>query len=130
MATSKAAARYDVEMIRDFLDHLTWELRVEQFEHGAAPGTIHPELGEQLEIYMSRYGCALLPSMHVDGAGLSEEQLEEAMREYREGAKVTTDRDLAALESLRPLFNKALACASQGGLSIETLRPAERSGEE
>ena len=42
------AERYDVEMIRDFLEHLTWELRVQHFENTAEVGTPNDELVDQL----------------------------------------------------------------------------------
>jgi hypothetical protein len=35
---------YDVGMIRDFLDHLLWELRINHFELTSRPGTINEEL--------------------------------------------------------------------------------------
>ena len=39
---------YDVEMIRDFLDHLMWELRIVHFENTNPSGTDHNELMSQL----------------------------------------------------------------------------------
>ena len=42
--------RYDPAMIRDFLDHLLWELRAAHFEH-AHPGKFNPELADPLARY-------------------------------------------------------------------------------
>ena len=47
----KASGRYDVKMIRDFLDHLIWEVRIGHFENTTAPGTINPELMDQIAKY-------------------------------------------------------------------------------
>ena len=47
------ARAYDTEMIRDFLDHLTWEVRISIFELRNG-GTIHPELSEQLQRFITK----------------------------------------------------------------------------
>ena len=77
--------RYDVQMIRDFLDNLIWELRVNHYEVASAapaeyfgdPRGDNPELTEQLAKYMKKYNNAGLLSLNqldVGGAEITEEQ--------------------------------------------------------
>jgi hypothetical protein len=101
---------YDVAMIRDFLDHLAWELRIGHFENTTAPGTINPELAEQLAKYIRKYHCGLLI-----GDVTSESRDSEGFAKLRATRAQEREQQLNALESLTSLFDEALLCASKTG---------------
>ena len=46
--------RYDLPMIRDFLDHLLWEVRISHHEMQTQVGSVNPELAEQLAKYIKK----------------------------------------------------------------------------
>ncbi len=101
---------YNVTMIRDFLDHLAWELRIGHFENTTAPGTINPELADQLAKYMRKYHCGLLI-----GDVTSESRDSEGFAKLRATRAQEREQQLKALESLTSLFDEALLCASRTG---------------
>jgi len=74
---------YDPEMVRDFIEHLKWELRIKHFENTRRIGTQHPELAEQLEkCIRKRNTKGLLYANQIDRAGLAEERAQQVMRSY------------------------------------------------
>jgi hypothetical protein len=95
------ARRYDVEMIRDFLDHLLWEVRINHYEQ--ITSEVNPELQEQLTKYIrKRRTVGLLFATQItdlDPARLAE---------YRTLKAGLRQSQLLALEALRPLFKEAL----------------------
>lgn len=100
--------RYDVVMIRDFLDHLLLEVRSSLLEtYEPWPPKPGDQLQEQLERYMKEYGTCLLPVTVVE-QGLEQDPAVEAarIRDRRE-----LDELIGYLERLRPLFQLALRCA-------------------
>jgi hypothetical protein len=120
-------------MIRDFLDHLLWEVRIVNFESTAAPGTINPELGEQLKKYMAKYHCGLLAAMDVGWDGIPEAERQQAARDFRAARQEASASQIAHLEALQGLFREALQCASRGGVTIRRLHcrnwlPPEEGG--
>jgi hypothetical protein len=112
---------YDVPMIRDFLDHLLWEVRIVHFESTAAPGTINPELGEQLKKYMSKYHCALMRATDLVGEGLPEATFQRAARYWRTARQEVTASQIAHLEGLQGLFREAMDCASRRGVTVQRI---------
>ena len=104
---------YDPEMIRDFIDHLRWELRIKRFENTHKMGTQHPELTEQLEKYIRKRNTkGLLYTTRIDKTGLAEETAQEVINVIREGAARQAQKALDALCVLEPIFQEAMNCAS------------------
>jgi hypothetical protein len=114
-ADERRPGGYDVDMIRDFLDQLRWEVRIEQFESTGPTGVIDPELVEQSEKYMQKYGAALQVATYIDGEGATEAQRQRAEQYWREAQAKVTAEQLGHLEALRELFEEALECAALGG---------------
>ena len=106
--------RYDVEMIRDFLDHFRWEYVVNHFENIHELGTINPELVDQLAKYATKYKTrGLMASLELDSEGLSEETVSQATAVLRDIRAGHADLVLAALDALQPFLEEAFACATQ-----------------
>jgi hypothetical protein len=101
------ARSYDVEMIRDFIEHLLWEVRIGHFEATSADGAINPELLEQIQRYQKkRQTIALLAANEIPASGRDEVgALKRRMAEVRQ-------RQVDHLEALHTLFEEALFCAS------------------
>ena len=104
--------RYDVEMIRDFLDHLLWEVRINHFENTADVGAINPELVEQLGKYIRKYNGVLLPATVINREGATEDQAKATELTYRQIMRDKRQEQMEHLESLQELFADALKCAS------------------
>jgi hypothetical protein len=119
-------------MIREFLEHLRWEYSINHFENTSQPGTMNPELGEQLKKYMHKWNTAgLMRAVTARQGSVTEEMAEEfrAMRVQRAEAV------LQALDALRPALEEAFLCASNpdgfGVISMqEWLLKAKDAGEE
>lgn len=115
-AKAKAALkRYDLTMIRDFLDHLLWEVRISHFEtvmrkRGKAD-TTSSELVETLSKYNQKYGSVLQPILSVKRDGLSDEELNRAMANANAALAPIREDEIRALESLQSLFASALKAA-------------------
>jgi hypothetical protein len=136
-ASQKKAGRYDVDMIRHFLDHLLWEVRVLHFESTAAVGTINPELVEQLAKYSRKYhskGLLIASELYDPDGDLAEAQIDRAADYWgKERAEVATEW-IAALESLGVLFEEAFLCAAREDALIRKVRakdilPPEEGGD-
>jgi hypothetical protein len=105
--------RYDVEMIRDFLDHLTWEVRILHYESLNEDDSI-PELEEQLAKYSRKYNADLLAVTELDYQGLPAAMVQRA-RHYWKAAQVkATAEQLQHLEALAGLFKEAFECIGFG----------------
>ena len=107
---------YDLEMIKDFMEHLGWELRIKHFENTHERGAQHPELTEQLKKCMlKRNTVGLLYANRVDKAGLAEDKAQEAIGTIREASAMEAQEALDALDILEPILEEALDCASRPG---------------
>jgi hypothetical protein len=103
--------RYDVEMIRDFLDHLLWELRIAVHESQSTDRTkTNPELVDQLQKYQKkRQTMGLLFATAVEEKPTLPEkaaQLRKLLGEFRKS-------QLLRLEALLSLFSEAFENAEQ-----------------
>lgn len=124
--------RYDVRMIRDFLDHLTWELRICLFELGqqttkpSKDKPLNPELLEQLRKYRER-GCTLLPATDIDTSGTTESEARAVVVAISEIEAKRRQEQLDHLEALAGLFQEALHCAAgpAGQIPIRQLRAVD-----
>ena len=104
---------YDIEMIRDFIEHLKWELRIKHFENTRKIGTQHPKLMEQLEKYMLRRNTTgLLYANRIEKAGLAEDRAQEVIKAIRQAGARQAQEALDALGVLEPILEEALDCAS------------------
>src|SRR5262245_17771199 len=102
--------RYDVEMIRDFLDHLTWEVRILHYESINEDDSINPKLEDQLAKYSRRYKAVLLAVTELDYEGLPAAMVQRA-RNYWKAAQVrATAEQLQHLQALAGLFKEAFDC--------------------
>jgi hypothetical protein len=108
-ALAKKGCRYNRGMIRDFFDHLLWDLRAKLFEL-EQPGNlsrVNPELVEVLGRFIRRYGCFGLTPTLVNPADTDRQTADATAREVRDHYA----RALAALEAARPFLEEALAVA-------------------
>jgi hypothetical protein len=115
---------YQVQMVKDFLDNLLWELRTVHYEvtaplgpGGLEPGKgpIHRELQEQLAKYMRKYhhvGLMAVNSFPRSEEGVSEELRQEAIAYFRAARATLLQEWIDHLEALRPLFREAFLCAA------------------
>jgi hypothetical protein len=129
---------YDLEMIKDFMEHLGWELRIKHFESTHEKGAQHPELTEQLKKYMQkRNTIGLLYANRIDKAGLAEDKAQEVIETIREASAMEAQEALDALDAIEPILEEALDCASHPGdfmartiNLVDFLRHAEEQGDE
>jgi hypothetical protein len=108
MPRRQKAHHYDVKMIKDFLEHLLWELRTDHFE-SSSTDTVNPELFETLKKYVTKRQTYQLLMSHVTEL----EPGHEAIRNWNDARRKLRDRQIHALEALLPLFTEALALASR-----------------
>ena len=98
---------YDVAMIRDFLDHLLWELRISH--HESQTSKINPELAEQLEKYQKkRQTVGLLFATGIDGNPDPDKY-----RQFQTLRGEVRKSQLLCLEALQSLFREALESAAK-----------------
>jgi hypothetical protein len=111
--TAPNQRRYDVRMIRDFLEHLMWEVRIREYEKKTGdPMNINPEFVEQLRIYMRRYHClCLMPVNILDNDLNTPEEFAEAMQNFRKYLQSSMEGFVAAMEEFWPLFEQAFESA-------------------
>jgi hypothetical protein len=117
--------RYDVRMLKDFLNHLMWELRYKHYDRvsdaSGSDAPDHPELDEQLMNYMRKYGSALSTSGLIvlrDNPDLTDDDVGQAIRRASALHAQEAQKCIRALETLEPLFEEALWCATQRGLMV------------
>ena len=103
--------RYDVEMIRDFLDQLRLEVRLRMLENTEGPGERHPDLLAELRKFAEKYDAGLLLAWDLRPEGCTGEEYE-AVRSYLRKARGEGRRlQLEHLDALEELFREALRCA-------------------
>ncbi|MHC4539734.1 MAG: hypothetical protein ACYS74_08140 [Planctomycetota bacterium] len=111
--SKRAKRHYDVEMIRDFLDHLLWELRINHLENTNPGCEVNPELCNQLAKYIKKYNTAgLMAAMSIDTDGVPEDVAEQALRTFHIARAQSSQEAIDALESLEQTFEVAFKCAS------------------
>gem|GEM_PF-2766142 len=108
----RAKRYYDVEMIRDFLEHLRWEWAIRHFEvtHGNAE---NPELVDQLRKYYQKYHTiGLQKANRLVYGDASPEEIELADAVLHQACKVQAESVLKAMDLLQPALEEAFECAS------------------
>jgi hypothetical protein len=106
-------------MIRDFLDHLLWEVRtfhLEAMQRVENPlrkdHPVNQELADQLSKYYAKYGRWLLPATAIRIDRVTEEEAADVIRGIY-GAKAQVYEEwIQHLEELQGLFCGALKCAT------------------
>lgn len=118
---------YDVQMIRDFLDHLLLELRVQHYENQKmlnslgsggdlqsavkAGSEVSENLVKQFLTFQEKYQSALLVANVVDGNNATEAESKGIMTAILKGTQAKRDQQIGHLEALQDLFKEALHCA-------------------
>jgi len=117
MKTSRSKPKppgYDVPMIRDFLEHLMWEVRARHHEHAYPSSKNNDELCDQLAKYMQRRNTiGLMAATLMASDTLNEPGFAAASADYRAVCVRRDEKLIAALELLGPLFSEALECATR-----------------
>lgn len=136
---TQAAGGYDAKMIRDFLDHLLLELRVQLFENThtlralkarnqhVEGGVVSLSLVEKLRPYYQKYNAVPITSTEYDRTGCSDEEVKEGLAILVELLCRERDEQIGHLEALQPLFEEALKCIASPfghGEHGEFIRPA------
>src|SRR5215831_9660173 len=107
---SPPAKRYDVEMIRDFLDHLTWEVRILHYESINEDDSLNPKLEDHLAKYSRKYKAVLLAETELDYEGLPATMVQRARNCWKAAQVRATAEQLQHLEALAGLFKEAFDC--------------------
>lgn len=107
---------YNTQMIRDFLEHLMWEVRIKKYENvnRKDPLTmeqVNPELVEQLKRFTDARHCILIPIENMDPGETSKEEQAELFQVFRKERLKLCEFWLEHLEGLAGLFKMALECA-------------------
>ncbi len=107
---------YDTAMIRDFLHHLLWELKLAHFVDTHAPGATNEELREKVRSVQSKYpdSPALVPVTMFRNDGVSKAEALKARRALREAQAEKHQMYIDALEDLEPAIGEAIRCANSG----------------
>jgi len=104
---------YDVEMIRDFLDHLLWELRINHLENTNPGMKPNPELVSQLAKYQKKYNTVgLMCELKINACGAPENIVKRAAESFSSARAQISQRYIETLEELQPAFETAFECAS------------------
>lgn len=118
---------YNVAMIRDFLDHLLLEVRVQHKENVLMLRKLQssndlassikvanepsPAEIEQFIKYQSQYESALIEANAFNDENATMAETTEVIRAVMEKNKERRDEQIGHLEALQELFDEALACA-------------------
>jgi hypothetical protein len=105
--------KYNVEMIRDFIEHLKWELRIKHFENQQIGEVkINPELVEQLKKYIVKWNTnALLLTGLIETDKFDSDKLAQVKAEIKKETLEQCQTALDALDKLEPVLNEAFNCA-------------------
>ncbi len=104
---------YDIEMIRDFLEHLRCEYANLHFESTHQPRTANPELTHQLTRYQKKYGTVgLRYTIALDDSEASPEETERATECLRQVGQIESQQVLQALDGLAQALEIAFKTAT------------------
>src|SRR5580765_86540 len=102
---------YDATMIRDFLDQLSLEVRMNHFENASEPqGLVSEEMVEELKPYLAKYKNGLLVANALGPGKVSDAERQRAMQILRSRTAKLREQQLSHLEALGSLFDEALTC--------------------
>jgi hypothetical protein len=101
-------------MIKDFLDHLLWELRINHMENTNPGMKPNPELSEQLAKHMKKYHTiGLMEAIRINPCGMPEDEANETIESFHVALAQRSLEAIEALETLQPTLETAFECASQ-----------------
>jgi hypothetical protein len=118
---------YDVEMLRDFIEHLKWSLRVDHFEFTAGPEALNQELMEQVERFGRKRGVPRLLSLYLlrqDRPELTDDQMKKAIGKFAAGMAERREEQLRHLEALKECLDEA--CYHAAGKVMEIVVPGSK----
>lgn len=104
--------RYDPEMIRDFLNQLSWELRRLQTRPENLLDTPNAEIGESIRALADKWHTPNL--IRRDHMATPEPLRAKCLSRLNDLRAKEAEAILRALDSLEPLLDEALACIDQG----------------
>jgi len=99
---------YNVEMIKDFLENLMWDLRIQHFEVTHSGGTRDAEFDEHVEKYMKKYKSVGLLSLNILPNSVDKYSGEVVKKLIALKYQQAIDN----LEELGDIFEEACNCAS------------------
>ena len=99
---------YDVEMIKDFLDHLTWEMRARHLESTGVTQT-NPELVEMLAKHVRKRQTVGLLAV----TALAEPPRPEILKGWNDAMRRLLERQIHCIESLAKVLDEAMECAKR-----------------
>ena len=104
---------YDVEMIRDFIEHLRCEYANLHFESTHEEKAGDPELADQLATYQRKYNTVgLRYTVVLDDSAASPDETERAVACLKQVGRIEAERVLQALNDLEQALQMALKTAS------------------
>lgn len=109
---------YNVSMLKDFFEHLEWHCRINHAEQTHLRDRVNPELASTLSHYIKRRGAILIMSTEITFPPGTEEQNKRICEAHHEIERQRMVEALAALRTLRPIFDEALDC-------IESMKAGE-----
>ncbi len=110
---SEPEQHYDVEMIRDFLEHLRCEYANLHFESTHEQKADDPELADQLAKYQKKYNTVgLRYTVVLDDSAASPDETERAVACLRQVGRIEAERVLQALNDLEQALRMAFQTAS------------------
>ncbi len=110
-AEASGANRYDVEMIRDFLDQLMLEVRLRHLENLDGAAGTPPKLLAELRKFADKYDAGLLLAWDLRPEGCTKEEYEAVRERLRKLRAEGRRQQLEHLQALEDLFREALRCA-------------------
>lgn len=123
-AEGRAPKGYPVEQIRDFIQHLLWEARIAHFE-ATNPGTVNPELVDELAVYSRKYGCVLWPSRQIDPEDLTPAEVARTVSIQRTREAAAAQAAVTALEEALPFIERALEIQASRSVPVYHLSARE-----
>lgn len=123
--TKKPEKRYQIGMIRDFIEQLKWEARIQHFESTSAIGTLNEELAEQLTPFYKKYKSPLLFNTAIDPDGLSDKEIAQARAKYSDSRAEYLNGCIESLESLSEFFEEAFATGAKRGICTRVISAKE-----
>ena len=119
---------YDAAMVRDFIEHLKWSLKVEylQLKTGTLT-TLQPEMLQNLRDLAQKYGVASLTqksAAHKDRDDLTDNDLQKAENLLRTHAMTERERQIKCLEQLSMALDQA--CTIAAGQDAHANVPASK----
>lgn len=120
------AGAYDPKMLRDFMQHLEWEVRILHAECTHLQDKTNDELIDALQEFLVRRNCSgLIPVNELHAQGISEAEADALTAKFRRVNAAKYAKWLEAIETLRPLLSAAIDLCDKQSLPIQKVTPGE-----